>query len=87
VIKIEDGEETVHELRYGAEPVRLPGREEKLLLVVVVGFGQDPLLLLTHLTGARYSASLWKIVEIYLTRWNIEETFPLKPLDNAEQEC
>jgi len=75
VIKIEDGKETVHELRYGAEPVRLPGREEKLLLVVVAGFGQDPLLLLTNLSGARHSASLWKIVEIYLTRWKIEETF------------
>jgi hypothetical protein len=30
-------------------PTRLPGREEKLLLVVVTGFGKEPLLLLTNL--------------------------------------
>ena len=75
VVKIEDGREKVLELRYGAEPIRLPGREEKLLLVVVAGFGQEPLLLLTNLAGARDSASLWWMVRIYLTRWKIEETF------------
>lgn len=75
VIKIEDGQEKIYELRYGAEPVRLPGREEKLWLVVVAGFGQEPLLLLTNLEVARDSESLWWIVEIYLTRWKIEETF------------
>ena len=34
-----------------------------------------PLLLLTNLDVARDSESLWWIVEIYLTRWKIEETF------------
>jgi hypothetical protein len=33
VIKIEEGKEKVYELRYGAEPLHLPGREEKMLLV------------------------------------------------------
>ena len=75
VIKIEEGQEKVLQLRYGAEPIRLPGREDKLLLVVVAGFGQEPLLLLTNLSGARDSQSLWWIVRIYLTRWKIEETF------------
>ena len=75
VIKIEAGQEKIMELRYGAEPIRLPGREEKLLLVVVAGFGREPLLLLTNLSGARDSQSLWWIVRIYLTRWKIEETF------------
>jgi Transposase DDE domain len=75
VIKIEGGQEKVLELRYGAEPVRMPGREEKLLLVVVVGWGQEPMLLLTNLSEARDSQSLWWIVRIYLTRWKIEETF------------
>ncbi len=77
VIKIEDGKEKVYELRYGTEPVRLPGREEQLHLVVVAGFGQEPLLLLTNLPVARDSESLWWIVQIYLTRWKIEETFQL----------
>lgn len=74
-IRIEEGKEKVLELRYGAEPIRLPGREEKLLRVVVAGFGQEPMLLLTHLWGARDSQTLWGIVRTYLTRWKIEETF------------
>jgi hypothetical protein len=42
---------------------------------VVPGFGQEPLLLLTNVCGVRDSQSLWWIVQIYLTRWKIEETF------------
>ena len=38
-------------------------------------FGQEPLLLLTNFCGVRDSPSLWWIVQIYLTRWKIEETF------------
>jgi hypothetical protein len=75
VIKIEEGKEKVYALRCGAEPLPPPGREEKMLLVVVAGFGKDPLLLLTNLEGARDSESRWWIVQIYLTRWKIEETF------------
>ena len=75
LIKIQEGKEKVYELRYGAEALSLPGREEKMLLVVVAGFVKDPLLLLTNLQVARDSESLWWIVQIYLTRWKIEETF------------
>jgi hypothetical protein len=76
VIHLQDGKEKTYHLHYGAEPVWLPGRKEKLLLVVVAGFGQEPLLLLTNLVArARDSESLWWIVQIYLTRWKIEETF------------
>jgi hypothetical protein len=57
VIKIEKGQEKVYELRYGAEPFRLPGREEELHLVVVAGFGKEPLLLI-YLTR-------WKIEETF----------------------
>lgn len=75
VIRIEDGKEKVHQLRYGAELVHLPDHDEPLLLVVVAGFGSKPLMLLTNLAArARDSESLWKIVEIYLARWKIEET-------------
>ncbi|MGH9440297.1 MAG: hypothetical protein ACRD22_21125, partial [Terriglobia bacterium] len=74
VIKIEDGQEKILKLRYGVEPIRLPGREEKMCLVVVAGFGQEPMLLLTNLGGVRDSQSLWWIVQMYLTRWKIEET-------------
>jgi hypothetical protein len=86
VIRIEEGKEKIHQLQYGAEPIRLPGREEKMLLVVVVGLGQEPLLLLTNLVArAQDSESLWWIVQIYLTRWKIEETFRfLKQTYNLE---
>jgi len=76
VVKIQDGQEKSYDLRYGAEPVRLAGRDEQLYLVVVAGFGEEPILLLTNaLAGARDSQSLWWIAQIYLTRWKIEETF------------
>ena len=76
VVKIQDGQEKTYDLTYGVEPIRLVGRDEQLYLVVIAGFGQEPLLLLTNaLEGARDSQSLWWIVQIYLTRWKIEETF------------
>jgi len=76
IIKVQDGKEKVYELRYGAEPIRLPGRDEALYLVVIAGFGEEPLMLLTDLPmGAKDSETLWWIVQIYLTRWKIEETF------------
>jgi hypothetical protein len=76
IIKIQDGQEKTYELRYGAEPIGLPGHSEELGLVVVAGFGKEPLMLLTNLpVAARDSQSLWWIVQIYLTRWKIEETF------------
>lgn len=76
IIKIQDGQEKVYDLRYGAEPIRLPGRSEQLWLVVIAGFGEAPLMLLTNVpVTAKDSQSLWWIVQIYLTRWKIEETF------------
>jgi len=76
VIKIQDGKEKICDLRYGVEQVRLAGRKELLDLVVIAGFGKEPMMLLTNaLKGARDSESLWWIAQIYLTRWKIEETF------------
>jgi hypothetical protein len=76
IIKIQDGQEKAYDLRYGAEPIRLPGRAEQLWLVVIDGFGEVPLMLLTDLpVTAKDSQSLWWVVQIYLTRWKIEETF------------
>jgi hypothetical protein len=76
IIKIKDGQEKTYELRYGAEPIHLPDRAEPLWLVVIAGLGEDPLMLLTDLPiRAGDSQSVWWIVQIYLTRWKIEETF------------
>ena len=69
VVKIQDGQEKTCDLRYGAEPIRLVRRDEQLYLVVVAGFGQEPILPLTNaLHGARDSQSLWRVAQIYLTR-------------------
>src|SRR3954453_4868426 len=76
IVKLQDGHEKIYDLRYGVERIRLVGRDEPLHLVVVAGFGEEPMLLLTNaLEGARDSQSLWWIVQIYLTRWKMEETF------------
>jgi hypothetical protein len=76
VVKIDKGQEKTYELHYGAEPFRLVGRDEPLWLVVVAGFGEQPILLVTNLKlRARDSESVWWAARIYWTRWKIEETF------------
>ncbi len=76
VVKIDKGQEKSYDLRYGAEPIRLTKRAEKLWLVVIAGFGEQPIMLLTHLKlRARDSESLCWAAQIYWTRWKIEETF------------
>jgi len=74
IVKQEKGKETIYNLQFGARPVKLPGRSEPLTLVVVRGFGQEPLMLLTDLPLTRSRKSLWRVLESYLTRWRIEET-------------
>ena len=47
VVKEEGGKERVYHIEFGFRKVRFPGREEVLYLVVVNGFGKEPLMLLT----------------------------------------
>jgi hypothetical protein len=61
-------------LACGMRKVRLPGRKEELTLVVVKGFGQEPLMILTNLAVRRSRRSIWHVVLSYITRWRIEET-------------
>ena len=74
VVREEGTKEKVYFLEFGFRKVRLPGRGEDLYLVVVKGFGEKPLMLLTNvkITGSR--KELWRMVESYLVRWRIEET-------------
>ncbi len=69
-----DGTETTLTLAFGFRPVRLPGFEQQLYLLVVTGFGVEPLMLLTTEPLRRARAPLWAAVEAFLTRWRIEET-------------
>ncbi len=74
IVKQEKGKETIYDLQFGARFVKLPGRPEPLTFVVVRGFGQEPMMLLTELRVTRSRKSIWRIIESYLTRWRIEET-------------
>lgn len=76
LIKYEDGKEEKATVSYNALPVRLPGRDYPLFLVVVKGFGKDPMMLLTSCpVNLKVKEAMWRIVEIYLTRWKCEESF------------
>jgi len=76
LIKYEDGKEKVRSVFYNAVPVKLPGKEHKLFLVVVKGFGQEPMMLLTSCqVNIKVKESIWRVVENYLTRWKCDESF------------
>jgi len=75
IIKDEGEQARCLRLEYGVRPVTLPGRPEPLSLVVVRGFGEEPLMLLTNVSLKKTRRSLWWAVESYMTRWTIEETF------------
>jgi len=73
VVREEGAKEKTYELVFGGTTVRLPGSKRKLFLMVVWGFGQTPLMLLSTLPlDSRKRAS--RIVESYLARWRVEET-------------
>ena len=73
LVREEGAREKVYRLGYGGTTVRLPDSKRSLSLMVVWGFGQKPLMLLSTLPrGSRKRA--WRIVESYLARWRVEET-------------
>lgn len=76
IIRYEEGKEEKTTVFYNALPVRLPGKEHSLFLVVVKGFGKVPMMLLTScVVNTRVKETIWRIVEIYLTRWKCDESF------------
>lgn len=76
IIKYEEGKEEKTTVFYNVLPVRLPGRDYPLFLVVVKGFGKEPMMLLTSCpVNLRVKEAIWRIVEIYLARWKCEESF------------
>jgi hypothetical protein len=74
IVKQEKGKEKICHLEFGYRPVRLPERKEQLYMVVVKGFGQTPMMLLTNKQVKKSRKSLWRIIHSYITRWSIEET-------------
>ena len=69
-----DKGEKVYNIEFGAINVKLPWRAEPLRLVVVRGFGEQPMMLLTTLAATDSRQSLWQVVEAYLTRWRVEDS-------------
>lgn len=74
VAKEESDQERPLRLEVGYRKVRLPGRPELLILVVVKGFGLEPMMLLTDLSIKRSRKSVWHVVAAYMSRWRVEET-------------
>jgi len=63
-------------LRLGAMEVRLPERSyTPLWLVVIRGFGQEPIMLLTNVAPAKDREHATWIGDVYLTRWKCEEAY------------
>ena len=74
IVRIEGNRERVYELSFGFRRVRLPDRPEPLCLLVIRGFGAEPLMLLTTEPLTSSYRCLWGWVQAYLRRWSIEET-------------
>lgn len=74
IVKIEDGKEKTYPITFGYREVRLPGRPEQLYLLVIKGFGDKPIMLLTNVPLKRSRKVLWRMVRAYLKRWSVEET-------------
>ena len=72
-----DGKEEFLHLNYGAVTVALPDYPEQwYTLVIIEGFGKQPMLLLTNKSVNIFNGKeLWRIVEIYLTRWKCDECY------------
>jgi hypothetical protein len=73
IVREEAGQERLIHLACGLRKVRLPNRREELTLVVVKGFGKEPLMILTNLNVRRSRKSIWHVVVSYVTRWRIED--------------
>jgi len=77
IIKQEGSAEKVYNIEVGFRRVKLPGRKERLGMVVVKGLGREPLMILTSFEVVKSRKSLMFVVLSYFHRWQIEETTPL----------
>jgi hypothetical protein len=68
-----DGQTQKKTISVGQMKVKLPFSGQPLFLVVVKGFGEKPMMLLTNV--AVTSEGVMRILEIYLTRWKCEESY------------
>ena len=74
IVKMDGDKENIYHLKFGFKKVYFPGRDEQLGLLVVKGFGQTPMMLLTTEPVRRSQKVLWHLIKAYMRRWAIEET-------------
>lgn len=77
ITKIEDGKETVINITFGITKVALYDKPDQWMNAVIVkGFGQHPMILLTNKEpDSKEPKDVYKMVEIYLTRWKCDECY------------
>lgn len=74
LIRESDHGEKRYDIAYGFCPVQLPDIPVPLYMVVIAGFGTDPMMLLTNIPMRKNRSVLSWVVESYHTRWKVEET-------------
>jgi hypothetical protein len=74
IIKEEKSVEKRYDISFGLCRVQLPDAPVPLCLVVVKGFGEEPMMLLTNLPLRQNRQMLYFVMQSYITRWKIEET-------------
>lgn len=75
IVREDNGQEKVKHIQYGYTPVRLPAHPNKTLYMLVVkGFGQKPMMLLTTKPLRKNRKLLHRVLASYIKRWGIEET-------------
>jgi hypothetical protein len=77
ITKIEDGKETIINILFGIKKVAMPASPDHWFYAVVVkGFGEHPMILITNLeVDISVSKAIYYVVEVYLTRWKCDECF------------
>lgn len=77
ITKIDDGIESVIDITFGITKVALPNQPNQWFYAVVIkGFGQNPMVLITNLeVNTKESKAIYYVLEVYLTRWKCDECF------------
>jgi hypothetical protein len=74
VVREKKEEERAYHISYGFCKILLPDIPKPLFMVVVHGFGSEPMMILTNLPLKKDRKTLLNIIKSYITRWRIEET-------------
>jgi hypothetical protein len=75
VVRQDGSKEKVYNISYGFRQVKLPAHlDDTLYMLVVKGFGQKPMMLLTTEKLTKNFKNLQKLLHSYIKRWSIEQT-------------